>query len=167
MPDFYDEVNMLVNDIIEQRATVIDVFGRIRTLKAKYGEDIFPGIYFEREAKPWNKAYLLRLKEKNITGACSEEFILHMAEVSEYIALRKKRIFATVAAIAAVAVIIGLFLLGAHKRPETHNTSANDRMLYEDIGTVEEVCWDGSQCLMVEDSEYDGRLIHNGYFDDF
>lgn len=116
MTDFYDEVNILINDIIEQRITRNDASKQIQALKTKYGNDIFPGIYFEKEAKPWNKAYLSRLKEKNITGACSEEFILHMAEVSDDIVLRKKRIVISVAisAVAAIIIIV-LFLLGINK----------------------------------------------------
>lgn len=105
LPDFYDEVNILVNDIMEQRITRNDVSGRVQSLKAKYGNDSFPNIHFEKEARPWNKAYLLRLKQKNITGACSEEFILHMAEVSDDLASRKKRIIVIAAAAVAIVVV--------------------------------------------------------------
>lgn len=139
MPDFYDEVNTLVNDIIEQKATVQDVSHRIQALKAKHGEDIFPDIYFEREAKPWNKSYLLKLKQKNITGACSEEFILHMAEVSEHIAWKKKRILAVIVTAAVIIVIIVFFLLGTHRWPKTYDAAANDWMLYEEGGDTMEM----------------------------
>lgn len=110
MPDLYDEVNTLINDILEQRTNRNDVSGRIQVLKTKYGNDIFPSIYFEKEAKPWNKSYLLKLKEKNITGACSEEFILHMAEVSDDIVLRKKRIVIGTVVSAVIVIVIVLLL---------------------------------------------------------
>lgn len=139
LSDFYDEVNILINDIIEQRITKNDASKRIRDLKTKYGNDIFPGIHFEKEAKPWNKDYLLKLKDKNITGACSEEFILHMAEVSEDIVLRKKRIIVSaVVSVIVVIFIIVLFLLGINKQPETYDISAIDFMFYEDVVMVEE-----------------------------
>ena len=35
----------------------------------------------------------------NITGACSEEFILHMAEVGEYIRMRKRKLIIGIAII--------------------------------------------------------------------
>lgn len=137
MPDFYDEINILLNDIIEKRITKNDVSRRIQALKTRYGDDIFPSIYIEKEAKPWNKAYLLKLKEKSITGACSEEFILHMAEVSDDIVLRKKRMVICAAALAVVAIVIVLLLLGINKQPETYDTSTIDLMFCKDVVMAE------------------------------
>ena len=88
----YDEINLLVNDILDGSVSRDDVASRIKSLKELYGDDIFPDINFQKEPKPWNSAYFSKLKKMNITGACSEEFILHMAEVGEYIRMRKRKL---------------------------------------------------------------------------
>lgn len=107
MADCYDEINLLVNDIIEGKVSKEIVASRIDMLKKSYGDDIFPSINFQKEQKPWNNAYFSKLKMMNITGAGSEEFLLHMAEVSEEITARKKR---KIIAIVVVAIIV-LFMI--------------------------------------------------------
>ena len=104
LPDFYDELNNLVKDITDCKITKVEARTRITELKNKYGDDAFPSIHFQVKPKPWNKKYLHKLKEMNITGACSEEFLLHMAEVSEAVAVKRKRFF--------LGVIIGVIALG-------------------------------------------------------
>ncbi len=95
----YDEINLLVNDILDGSVSRDDVASRIKSLKELYGDDIFPDINFQKEPKPWNSAYFSKLKKMNITGACSEEFILHMAEVGEYIRMRKRKLIIGIAII--------------------------------------------------------------------
>lgn len=112
MADRYDEINLLVNDILEGRAGKESTADRINALKKKYGDDMFPGIIFQKEPKPWDEGYMAKLKEKNITGACSEEFLLHMAEVSEELAAQKKRlIWGAIAAAGLLILAIILFAL--------------------------------------------------------
>lgn len=48
----------------------------------------------------------LELKEKNVTGAYSEEFLLYMAEVSDYLAKRKKRTLIMVVSMLTVSFTI-------------------------------------------------------------
>ena len=49
----------------------------------------------------------------NITGACSEEFLIHMAEVSEYITSQKKKkaIGITIVGIVVLIIVICIFIL--------------------------------------------------------
>ena len=106
MADFYDEVNVLVNNIAIGKVGKKETEQIIGDLKKKYGNDIFPSFKFQKQPMPWTKEYLHLLQKKNITGACSEEFILHMAEVSEYIALKKKKkIIGIVVGVIFIAVV--------------------------------------------------------------
>jgi hypothetical protein len=109
--DFYDEVNKLVNDIIDHNIDRPAVSTKIAVIKEKYGDDIFPSFYFQPKEKPWDKLYLQKLREMNITGACSEEFLLHMAEVSDYISSKKKKIIYLIAVLIVVVLIIIIWLI--------------------------------------------------------
>lgn len=109
MADFYDEVNLLVNDIIDGKTGKDSAASRIDNLKIKYGDNVFPDFNFQKAPKPWNEEYFAKLKVMNITGACSEEFILHMAEVREELSSRKKRMIISV--IAAVMLIVLLIIV--------------------------------------------------------
>ena len=111
LPDFYDEINDLVNDILEHKVKKEETRIRINKLKNQYGEDAFPGIHFNKSLEPWDAKYLQKLKEMNITGACSEEFLLHMAEVSEAVAARRKKIIICLGILVAVLMILGIALL--------------------------------------------------------
>ncbi len=112
MNEFYDEVNDLVNDIITYKISKQGVQQKIYELKKKYGNNVFPEFTFKVAPKPWNKDYLIKLKEMNITGACSEEFLLHMAEVGETIAKKKKKVYICLIGCIIVAVILLIALFG-------------------------------------------------------
>lgn len=109
MNDFYDAVNALVNGILNYKVTRKEAAARINALKKEYGEDSFPEINFQKEPRPWNVEYFQKLKMMNITGACSEDFILHMAEVAEDI-IWKRRIAIIVIAVIAIVILVVLFL---------------------------------------------------------
>lgn len=113
MSDFFDEVNRLVGDIINHNVDSVQTQARIDEMKQEYGEDSFPSINFEKKSLPWDESYLRELKEKNVTGACSEEFLLHMAEVSDYITAKKRRttIMAMVAGIVIVLIALLIIIL--------------------------------------------------------
>lgn len=89
--DFYDEMNQLMNDILDNRIKSQETEIRIKRLKETYGDDVFPGFAFRPESKPWDKDYLAKLKMMSITGACSEQFIMHMSEVSDFVYEKKKK----------------------------------------------------------------------------
>lgn len=113
MNNYYDEINLLVNDITEGKVNRDAVENKIADLKGKYGDDIFPRIQFQKKSKPWDKEYFAKLKKMNITGACSEEFLIHMAEVSEYITSQKKKkaIGITIVGIVVLIIVICIFIL--------------------------------------------------------
>lgn len=83
--DYFEEIYLLVADILQKHIPIDDVKNRINVLSMKYGEGIFPEIIFAKRERPWNDEYLCELKRMNITGACSKDFLLHMAEVSRYL----------------------------------------------------------------------------------
>lgn len=109
MRDFFDEINRLVGDIVNHNVDSIQVKNRIEGLKKEYGDDLFSSINFEKKSQPWDESYLRGLKEKNVTGACSEEFLLHMAEVSDYLLAKKRRALTKI--IVAVGVIVLIVIL--------------------------------------------------------
>ena len=108
MSDFYDEINFLVNNIVAGKATKIDAEKKIKELKEEFGSDKFPDINFEKQPRPWAKDYLIALYRKNITGACSEEFIMHMVEVSENVFSKKKKRKAIIGIIIAAVILIAI-----------------------------------------------------------
>lgn len=108
--DYFVEINSLINQILEKHISVEEVSKEIDKLIAKHGSSIFPEIVFTKKPKPWNKDYLEELKNKNITGACSKEFVLHMAEVSSYIAARKRKKTGVGIAIGLIIITIGIIL---------------------------------------------------------
>ncbi len=110
MADFFEDVNKLVNGIIAGKINREKAEKIIKEIKREYGDDAFPDFSFEKQAKPWDKAYLQQLKTQNVTGACSEEFILHMAEVGDSISIRKKIKIAGIV-IVALMVIIAMFAI--------------------------------------------------------
>jgi hypothetical protein len=111
MNDFMDEINRLVRDIVDHNVDLEQTHTRIDGLKRKYGTDSFSSINFEKKPLPWDESYLRELKEKNITGACSEDFLLHMAEVSDYLLAKKRRKLAIVIVAGVVIVLIAILVI--------------------------------------------------------
>jgi hypothetical protein len=111
MNDFLDEINILVRDIVDHNIDLGQTQTCIEALKSKYGEDSFSSINFEKKSLPWDKTYLRELKEKNITGACSEDFLLHMAEVSDYLWAKKRRKVAIAIVVCVVIVLIAILVI--------------------------------------------------------
>ena len=109
--DYFDEINILVNEILEKHIPVAEVRKRIDDLSGKYGDNIFPEIWFEKKEHPWDEAYLTELKNRNITGACSKEFLIHMAEVSEAVYEQKRRTIMIGLAVAVVIVVVVLVFI--------------------------------------------------------
>ena len=110
MNDFFDEINRLVGDIVNHNVDLVQTRVRIDALKKEYGGDLFSSINFEKKPLPWDESYLRELKEKNVTGACSEEFLLHMAEVSDYLSAKKSRI-STIAIVVGVVIVMITILI--------------------------------------------------------
>lgn len=111
MMDFFDEINNLVGDIVNHNINVTQTQIRIDELKKKYGDNSFLSIYFEKKPLPWDEVYMRKLKEKNITGACSEEFLLHMAEVSDYIYQKKNKRKLIALVIGGIFLLVIIFIM--------------------------------------------------------
>ncbi len=105
----YEELNNLIEGISNKKIGKEEAKDEIVHLRQKYGEDYFPPYRFTPAPKPWDEKYFESLKEKNMTGAGSEAFILHMAEVGEY--LYKKRIrFSIILGTSAVAIVVCIII---------------------------------------------------------
>jgi hypothetical protein len=107
----YEEIYALIQDILNHHPEVDEVKFRMDELTAEYGKSIFPEIVFEKKEKPWDEAYLQELKDKNITGACSKDFILHMAEVSRYLYERKRNMIIIGIIVVIVAVVVVIMII--------------------------------------------------------
>lgn len=126
MNDFYDKVNQLINNISTGRMDVEEVKLQIEDLKRDYGANAFPSFDFVEKPKPWNMAYLHELQKKNVTGAGSEEFIVHMAEVSNYVYKKKKRVVfgLIVGGVIVIVLLVGMLLFNNNERDD--NQSVGD-----------------------------------------
>lgn len=132
LADFYDEINQLINDIVENKIKQQDTIIRIANLKEKYGNDIFPDLIFEPETKPWVKGYLTKLKKMSVTGAFSEQFIIHMSEVSDYVYKNKIKKLLSIFALGVVVVLIIIFyLIFVGKKNEDENVSQHTKAKIE------------------------------------
>lgn len=139
MADFYDEVNLLVNDIATGKTNVKEVRVSIERIKTQFGSDAFPGFSFEKQPKPWNFEYLHELQRKNVTGACSEEFIIHMAEVSDYVFGRQRRnVIGAIVAIVIVIIIVLVMNANNSKQKEEEQSSRSNYYSEELIGSYNE-----------------------------
>lgn len=76
--------SLFIQEIIDGKLSLSDVQGRIQEYEREYGSDFFSDYEIEKRNKPWDEAYFNELKRKSITMA-SKQFILHLAEVSEYV----------------------------------------------------------------------------------
>lgn len=135
MADFYDEVNVLVNDIAAGKTNEKEVRGTIDKIKAQFGSDAFPSFSFDKQPKPWDFEYLHELQRKNVTGACSEEFIIHMAEVGDYVfeKRRKKHKGAIIAIVIAIIMIIVLAINAINSKQEKEEQSSGSNYYSEEL----------------------------------
>lgn len=131
MMNFYDEMNELINGIMRADIDRSGVEQAIRRLKDKYGDDSFPDFDFRKQNKPWTEEYLKSLKIKNVTGACSEEFILHMAEVSDYLSKKrkKKNILIIVVVLLSILTVLAVFSL---RKTQEQKMSRMRNNIYEE-----------------------------------
>lgn len=74
-----------IMDIINGKYNLNETKKMIKEYESKYGSDFFADYDIEKKAQPWDSAYLNELKIKSMTGMISKQFILHLAEVSEYV----------------------------------------------------------------------------------
>ncbi len=111
MDERYDEMNHLIRLIIEEHISADEVREKIKDMSARYGDDLFPEFIFSPQSPPWNEEYMEKLKRMNVGGACSKDFLCHMAEVGCYIEKQKNRkklivLFGFIAAIILLVIIM-------------------------------------------------------------
>lgn len=105
----------LIRDIINGKLSLNETKARIEEYTAKYGKDFFPDYDWPaKDRSEWNKAYLDELELSSISaGLSSPQFILHLAEVSEYVYAqeKQKKLKRIIAAIIAAVIVIGVILV--------------------------------------------------------
>ena len=111
-----DIVAEFVMDIIEGKYTLSEVQARIKTYEEQYGSDFFADYEVNQKEKPWDASYLNELRLKSMTGMTSKQFILHLAEVSEYVHSREKSIAKKqkcilITGIVTISVLIALIVI--------------------------------------------------------
>ena len=83
-------IAQFIMEIINGELSLMDTKKRIQEYESKYGTNFFADYDVEKKEKPWNSDYLNELKFKSMTGMTSKQFILHLAEVSEYVHAQEK-----------------------------------------------------------------------------
>lgn len=105
-----------ITDITNGKYTLIEAKKKMQEYEEKYGSDFFVEYEVEKKGKPWDRNYLEELRLKSMTGMSSKQFILHLAEVSEYVhenerktKNKKKFLIAGAAAGIIVAIVMIIF----------------------------------------------------------
>ena len=94
--------------IMNGKISLKEVKSEICKIEEEFGDEAFLPFTVEKKKKPWSKKYLKELEELNIAGAGSKEFILHFAEVKDYIKRTKRLIIGLVGV--GIIVIAGIVL---------------------------------------------------------
>lgn len=102
----------LIRKIARNKITKEEVQSEINRLHEKYGEDAFTDQSLNKKKKPWNKGYYESLVNLGTAGMGSEEYVLHLVEVRDY--LKRRKIYSTCAAILILVVAIILVLILGH-----------------------------------------------------
>jgi hypothetical protein len=85
-------VSNVIKNILDNKFDKQKVAIELSKLEQKYGKDVFvPYSFKKKDQSDWNEKYLEELKMKIMAGASSKDFIIHLAEVNDY--LRKKKFF--------------------------------------------------------------------------
>lgn len=115
--DKYQIKNDLIKGIIEGKYTIDQVKKAIQDLEAEYGEDFFDNYDVPREDKPWNRETLKKLETASLVGTCSKPFILHLAEVSDFVHEKERSVEnskkkGSILRIAVIVIIIIILIVG-------------------------------------------------------
>lgn len=125
----------LIRDIINGKMNLTKTEKKIAELEAEYGKDFFEDYDIEKKEKPWDEKYLRELEIKSMAGMNSKQFILHLAEVSEYVHSNKSRkrktsskrkiiLYIIAGIIAIVAVAAGIFAVSKNKSAQNARDAA-------------------------------------------
>ena len=105
-----------IKEIIDGKLSFNDVQKRIQEYETKYGNDFFDDYDIPKKNKPWDREYLKELELKSLSGLRSKQFILYLAEVSEYVysnekAYKRKRITKIIIPTAIVATMVVITII--------------------------------------------------------
>ena len=105
----FDEQTKLINDIMNGRTSYDKVKQTLEHIENEYGENSFIDYKAEKKEKPWTKDDLYKLYDLCIAGVSSKDIFLYMAEISDYLKIKKRN---TVFIIIAAAIIAALIVTG-------------------------------------------------------
>ena len=108
MSESAKEMSLLARQIFDGTISYDVAISRIEQIEKDYGSNAFPPVPFTKKEKPWDTDYLKDLESQNMAGACSKEFLLHIAEVRKELDAqqRKHPKFIIVAAVVAIILLI-------------------------------------------------------------
>lgn len=81
----------LTNSILAGDLTVDQVKSEINRIESEYGLGSFDSCKVSKKSAPWTKEDLDELEIQSASGACSKDFYLYMAEVSEFVYKKNKK----------------------------------------------------------------------------
>lgn len=142
----------MIRDIINGKMNTEQTNRKIRELESQYGTDFFLDYEIDKKDKPWDEAYLYELELKSMTGMSSKPFILHLAEVSEYVHAQKsgksgsessssdnkgsKKIIRIIAMIAAFFAVVAIAAAALNNKESKSNSVSVNNAASQ---TVEEI----------------------------
>ena len=110
------EIWELINKISKGEISKKEAEREIDSLERKYGKNILAYYTPPKKLKPWNEEYLKELKKFSLNGVWSKDFIVHFAEVSENIYMKKrlKKIFLIL--VIVLLIVIGIIAFMTYRR---------------------------------------------------
>lgn len=141
--DKYQIKNELIKGIIDGKYSLEQVKKTIQELEAEFGEEFFDDDDFPKEEKPWNRETLKKLETASLVGTCSKPFILHLAEVSEYVHnkeqneedSKKKIIRLQILVISVIVVIVILVVILCSVQASAAEETLEPQAMATQIGT--------------------------------
>lgn len=83
--ELVEEHVKLTRDIVSGNINLEQVKETLERIECEYGPDSFDSYKVEKKSAPWTMEDLNDLEFQSISGACSKDFYLYMAEVSDYV----------------------------------------------------------------------------------
>lgn len=101
----------LIEQILNDKINVKDVYKEIKKMEEVYGEEAFIKTNYVERKKPWSNEYYKELRQLANSGASSKEFIIHLALVKDD--LKKKKYIKTGVIVtgALILIVLGYRLL--------------------------------------------------------
>lgn len=100
----------LVQKIVKGKIKYNQVKTELENISKKYGDNCFNSYVVKKKNKPWDRKYLQELENLSASGAASKEFYLHMAEVSDHVYGKIKKIRIAICAIGALLTLTAIIV---------------------------------------------------------